>query len=386
MAVLLRLTLAGMLGLIGLEGALRLLRSRHEGLRSVLHSSSEPIRYDEAGSLAELLGRTMLGYRPHTEFAGFVLNSRSLRTPEYEATAAPGTRRLVVLGDSFTFSSGGVPFEQHWPVLLGNRLRGLWENKVEVINLGYPAVGPRFERRMWQVEGRRLDPDVVLLALFPGNDLVEEQGREVLGTTHPGWSERVAGVSYLFRAARNLYRLKHGVQLGPQAPSVGELFASGGHALPDYRYDPEQPTFTETRYLKIQSELLAYHLRSRQALLDRLCEDVLGTVIGLGREVKQSGARFVVALVPAEFQVDGEVAAQVMAYSGTSAEQYDLDHARRLLSSRFSSAGFEVVDLLPAFRREAGRGRLYSLRNTHWNQDGTALAARVLAEHLMRVR
>jgi len=68
-------------------------------------------------------------------------NSRGFRTPEFEARPAPGTLRVVVLGDSSTFGWGVEEFEAYPERLraaLAERLHVAPE-RIEVINLGVPG-------------------------------------------------------------------------------------------------------------------------------------------------------------------------------------------------------------------------------------------------------
>lgn len=45
--------------------------------------------------MPDLIRKTVLGYRPRSRYAGFVLNSRSLRTPEYTAEKPSDVFRIV---------------------------------------------------------------------------------------------------------------------------------------------------------------------------------------------------------------------------------------------------------------------------------------------------
>lgn len=379
---LLRAALLALISLAGLEGTLRLLRDDIDALRIALSCSSEPVRLSGIDNLPTLLGRSIAGFRPFSESAGYVLNSRSFRTHEYTTDKPPGVFRVIALGDSFTFSSGRVPHAMHWPTLVEQRLTDDLGRPVEVLNLGVPAVGPRFERRLWQIEGARLHADLVILGFFVGNDFTEEQGRQRLGTQFPGWTERVAERSLLFRAIRNAYRLHHGVRLTGPAPAATPTYDHGGFAIESYRYDPQYATYTEPAFLTIQSDLMRYHLRGQRALFLDLCADVVATLRGMRDDVTAAGARLVVAIFPAEFQVDPAMARRAMGHVGRTAAEYDFDFAQQELGRQLTSADIEHVDLLPAFRAAAASETLYAPRDTHWNPRGTALAADVIGDTL----
>ncbi len=67
-----------------LEFGLRLARPWSTGLRTLLYVPHLAPDYDFVRSSAELLSRTLIGYRPGAVFGGLRLNSRGLLTPEYE--------------------------------------------------------------------------------------------------------------------------------------------------------------------------------------------------------------------------------------------------------------------------------------------------------------
>src|SRR5262245_18833981 len=93
-----------------LELGLRVLDRTHAGIRPLLYSPFVLGRYEQIGSLKELLETKRSGFAPGAQRGDFVLNSRSFRTREYTEEKPPGATRIVLIGDSFTASSGGVPY------------------------------------------------------------------------------------------------------------------------------------------------------------------------------------------------------------------------------------------------------------------------------------
>ncbi len=134
-------------------------------------------------------------------------NERGWRDAPAALEAPPGTRRIVTLGDSFTF---GVIADY------GERFTERLEQDLpatEVINLGVTGYGTDQELRVLEEEGVRYRPDVVLLMAFLSNDLLDiqyeqnlgwpkpwyELGEEglVLHPPQPSWVTRVRESSYL---------------------------------------------------------------------------------------------------------------------------------------------------------------------------------------------
>jgi hypothetical protein len=370
------------------EIAVRVASTRHRGLEMVLKASTDATGFDDAESLPELMARTMLGFSPGAVQYGFVLNSRGFRTREYAPEPSRDTVRVAALGDSFTFASGGLPHEDHWTTLIETRLAGTADRPVEVLRLGVPDTGPAFQLRLWQLEVARLEPDVVVLGFFVGNDFVDhEDRRHVFGGRRRGIGGRLASASTLYRAVRNLIRIRTSAVGGGTAGSQAGADGGGrkvGRPVPGYAdgFDYEHPTFSRDRYLAIESRRMAQCLRSEAEAFDELAGRVLPTVLELVEEVTSTGARCVVMVIPDQYQVNDALAEEIFEVSGTSRDDYDLGRPQRVLREGLAGSGAEVLDLLPVFREAVRGGPLYRPRDTHWNRRGNRLAAAALAEVL----
>lgn len=382
-----------------LEGGLRLLQPYNAGLRALLYIPAAVTDFAEYDSIETLMGTTILGFQPYTPFRGFILNSKSFRSPEYEVRKEPGTLRVVVIGDSFAFASGGVPFPYHFPSVIERELAAQLEQKVEVINLGVAAVGPQFELRMFQVEGTRLAPDRIVLTFFIGNDFTDDYQHEPIAGASRSPSVWLAHRSLLFRVARNLVRLSGSVESGA-VESIGSEFAQesagsspaaaepngqrGGYELEAYRdaYDPMTPTFVEEEFLAMEGRRMAICLRSGEKRFKYLLAQTLATLEAFHSEAQAAGIPMTVVLIPDEFQVDDALAARVLEAAGHDAREFIYDLPQRELVRELDAIGVDTLDLLPDFRAKADSGRLYKLRDTHWNRRGSELAGKRIAAHL----
>jgi lysophospholipase L1-like esterase len=377
-----QLALGLVLGLITLEVGLRLARPHHEGLKALLYLPTVATEYEAIASTRELLESSLMGYHPLEPSEGFIHNSRGFRTPEYDPRRAPGTRRIVVLGDSFTYSSGGVPWSQLWPTELGHRLAEAGGGPVEIINLGTPAVGPRFELRLWELEGERLTPDLVILGFFVGNDFTDEAGVP-LSPSAEGFLVRHGLV---FRLARNLVRLRAaGVSPVAAAPEPPASPLAGGFELPGAResYDPEQGFFADRdAYLRTERERVMLCARSHRAQFERLLAAVTPVLVRLHRQVRASGSDLVVLIIPDEFQVAPELLAEVLTRFDIPPSEIDLDLPQRRLAEVLHREGIRFYDALPALAEETRERRLYEPQDTHWNAVGNGFVAERLADYL----
>jgi lysophospholipase L1-like esterase len=106
--------------------------------------------------------------RKHELYASYeTINTLGFRTPERPFAKPPGTRRIVILGDSQT-ESYTVDDEEAYPRLLEQELAR--QQPTEVISLGVGGYSTDQELLSYLEYGRRFEPDLVLLQ-FSFNDV-----------------------------------------------------------------------------------------------------------------------------------------------------------------------------------------------------------------------
>ena len=375
--VLLQIVIVLLLTEIGLRAAKRV----HPGVRRLLVDPDAAAGFSRYRTLEELMNASILGFRPQTAFAGFVLNSRSFRTPEYAFEKRPGVARILTIGDSFTAASGGVPYSNHWPRLLEDDLNANRRTEVEVINLGVPGVETGFELRLWQIEGSRLEPDLVILGFCIGNDFpLPEDPSHPEVSLHAGFTHFLAS-SDLARLIENLARLRRAPEHLKKAPDIPRR-STGGFEIADYEYDSGLPSYDRSDYLEIVARRMrSSHVdfsRRFQAGLDRL-ESRLRT---FRDEVELSGARLLVVLIPDEYQLYPDLLREAAQTAGTNVKDYDVMRPQRELIERLRAQEIEFLDLLPPFQQAARSQSLYRTQDTHWNLEGNRLAAIEIARYL----
>jgi hypothetical protein len=110
------------------------------------------------------------------------VNSAGFRGPEVSTTPDPGVLRIAVLGDSFTeglqVDEPATWVQQLQALLMSERTCGLRRGHpagVEVLNFGVGGYGTGQELLTWRHLARRYHPDLVLLALYPGNDFTDNE-------------------------------------------------------------------------------------------------------------------------------------------------------------------------------------------------------------------
>jgi len=98
------------------------------------------------------------------------ISSQGMRGPEV-GPKQPGELRVLLAGDSFTFGWGMPEGKDVAAQLRGKLAAKAGYRPVSVLNTGTIGFGPWQEQILLEERGLPLDPDVVILQLYPPNDL-----------------------------------------------------------------------------------------------------------------------------------------------------------------------------------------------------------------------
>ena len=112
-------------------------------------------------------------------------NSHGFRDDEYPFTKPVGSKRVVVLGDSFTWG-WGVEHEEIFCEVAERKLEG-----TEFLNLGQSSYGTTQEYLLLKKLGMQFSPDFTVLAFFP-NDIMDNFGQNPKRPTFMGTSKNQA--------------------------------------------------------------------------------------------------------------------------------------------------------------------------------------------------
>lgn len=362
----------------GAELILRVAGKFHPGLRRLLYvrGGSPLSEYSGAANLKELITMSPCPMTPFGRVYDYILNSNGLRTHEYKREKGEGIRRIIMVGDSFLVYGANVREEDHFAAAAATFLRPC--APVEVINLGLPGVGPAFYLRMIEVEGIRLDPDVVVVAFFVGNDFLDEM--EPAPIDYPFESD-LSLRWYGYRFSRNVYRLFTGAPrpwLWPGDPEASTRKIGGFHL--GYIGDPAAgPTLTPSHHRRIQLDRSRVFEDPWPGYIVSQWKKIRVTLGRMKSACVRSQADILLVIIPDESQVSGGL--QEMIMSERDSVGYDFDKPQALLSGFCRDNGIEFIDLLPLFRRESAHGEsVYSPLDTHWNGHGQRMAAKAIAE------
>jgi hypothetical protein len=276
------------------------------------------------------------------------VNSKGLRDREYSYEEPPGARRILCLGDSYTFGYG-VQADETFAKLLERSLNASDSTayRWEVLNAGIGSTGTAHQLALYETEGYKYSPDVVVVCFCPANDFFDNIASG-LYTIENDTLVRHAAVRTKARGIQRFARL---------IPGYGFL-SSRSHLLNLVRYRVAAMNYHELNRKVSQSAspamVVSRHNRLTCALLD-----------AFQRSCAERGSRLVVMFMPPPRTADvGQWTAEMIAHC--------------------ELRGIPVLDLDPSFEEARRNGlRAYYRIEGHWNAAGHAIAGRALHDFLL---
>jgi lysophospholipase L1-like esterase len=321
------------LALLVLEGACRLL-----GVRGHYRHTVRIWNNARIGRLSDTLPGVFLQYRPFSEFAVvydsnprgyfdennsivYKMNRHGFRGPDWDMQKPPGTRRVLLLGDSFTLGEG-VRYEHTYGVALQALLRErLGDRRVEVVACAVTGWATKDEINFYRYFAHKFEPDVVIVS-YVLNDIASSAEVDFWNEFREQYENRALRHSYLasFVWARIAYRT---------------------HAR---------------RYVE---DMVADAI-ANEDLGNESCE-----YLSLGKQISEMiGARYAVAVFPFMFRLD---------------ERYPFKPVHDRVVQYCRTNGIEVVDLFEAYEGHNARDLWVHPSDQHPNENGHLIAARALA-------
>jgi hypothetical protein len=339
-------------------------------------------RFERRDLFSEHPGSTMV----------FRTNNLGLRRDGDTAVPKPAdTRRVLVLGDSQ--SEGIVENRETYSAGVERRLNAApfaGATRVEVLNAAVSGYSPVLEYLWWQERGRALQPDLIVLALYVGNDVAE------LAMHH----EDFGGFGPPFAIA-SLEPAGDGWQIVPPGSAGGPLsrldcvletylrsYALIGRVLRRIPSGGTSPLLAALRKCPgcLQSLWQAYVAHGDPSAL----ADDFGKLDYVLKQFQADSARLnvpvVVLVIPTKLEVEGQtVKAQVDDAARALGLRYEPaafdDAVRERMLSLARAHSFITVDLLAPLRMAAGERHraLFWARDWHLNIDGHDAVAHTLA-------
>jgi lysophospholipase L1-like esterase len=300
----------------------------------------------------------------------WTVNQSGYREPERTIEKAPEEIRVLAIGDSFT-AGHGVENHETWPAQLETILKEQLPT-TRVINAGYASgYSPDCYYAFCVREIDRLRPDVIVIALFAGNDSWESCGHFYPELDQEGLPVRVlatdrwvdeAGRRRLAEAAR-----PHAYQFPVLRDSHLWVFAARSLTQSAARPPAPHSPFA-ARYDATMED--AYKLSVR-------------CLLGVQRLAKTRNCSLVVAMIPDCVQLDPSISH----WSKLEGRDLDFELPQSRWTRDLGEAEIERIDLRPALQVRAplvhrDLWRLYYPNDRHFTAAGQEVCAETIAERI----
>jgi hypothetical protein len=276
---------------------------------------------------------------------------------------APGERRIVVLGDSLVMAVQ-VELQQTFCKRLEADLNARYAapgERYRVINAGVQGYGPVEELLFYQHIASHFDADLVIVAVFVGNDAMEASDSSgKLQATDARVNLTRAKDSALLTVRRVVRRSMVLQILRMRALEVAGRF---GQVRPIDR-------------------ALTMYLPSLPAEMERGLDVARDCIREIARLAAARGARTAIVLIPARFQVDDDDCSRLRAIVAGEGETLVRDAASERFARALAPLSLPMMDALPLLRAVPPSDRVFFESTVHLTPRGHQVVADGLARFL----
>jgi len=281
-----------------------------------------------------------------------VVNAQGVRDDEPIEAKVPGERRVLVLGDSIVLSVQVAQAQTFCEVLERQLNEQGGGPRWRVINGGVQGYGPVDYWLFFDKVAAQLEPDIVLVMAYVGNDAIEAADGEA--SLNAGRSVRAAAPTVTW--VRRLVRSSAVLQLARvRWDQLRSKVATG---------TPERPLAT---YLTDPPPVVQHGLEvSRRAF---------GLIAQRARGI---GAETGIVLMPARLQVNDEDFSNLRAIVQEAGGEIDRNGASRRFEEALTPLGIPVRDIQPDLARQPDGAGLFLRTTAHLSPRGHSAVADAL--------
>ncbi|MBD1826343.1 SGNH/GDSL hydrolase family protein [Microcoleus vaginatus GB1-A2] len=317
------------------------------------------------------------------------VNSEGLRDREHTKAKPPNTLRVAVLGDSFT-EAIQVPIEEtFWSKLerkLGNCEAVKGRKNVEVINFGVQGYGTAQELIMLRKKVWDYNPDIVILAFFIGNDVINNSPKLEYDRYRPFFGYDASGKllpDMSFRNLPPLDRNERAVSFVDRMPSWLVNNSRILQVIKKIDLDRKKRELSED-FTTLSSQNLK---EPQNADWQEAWKVTEGLIVTMRNEVVQKNADFLVVTIgdPMQVRPDAQTRKDFM----TKNKIQDLFYPDRRLKKLGAREGFRVLNLSQQIQGYTEKYQVcaHGFENSvpcggHWNELGHRLASILINRNL----
>lgn len=290
----------------------------------------------------------------------------------------PHTFRIVIIGDSFNWIGGK---DWNYTVFLKKAFRKYYgDERVEVINVGYPGTHTGEQLIMLKKFALQYNPDLVFLGFFAGNDFYDadpHRKRIVVNDLYLDIDPRheliFFGYPIVFKS-RLINFVQQKIKVYREL-SKARAEGNGQEAI----LASESFFYCEKQHLSFCNLRLHEQGRWRGNV-----DYIFRSVDEMQAILKAKNIKFMVGIYPDVFQVNQELLNDLFSRYHLQKEDYDIELMQKLLKEHLDTRGIYCVDLLKKFRQVGEKTTLYKIRDIHWNENGNRLAADIIFPELLK--
>ncbi len=327
------------------------------------------------------LGFKVRAYANGTNRFGFNDRDYSLKKPE-------NIIRILFLGDSFSWAGGK---EGNYSALVEKKFEEYYgTHRVDIINAGYPMTHTGEQLAMLTKYGLKYNPDIVFLGFFAGNDFVDAnpyRKRIVVNDTYFDIDPRdeIIFLGYpIIAKSRLLYFIKQKYKIWKELNKAHADTKNKKKQLREFKSKDSSCTFSEEAFLDIERARLEFcniHLYKNEIFKNNI-DYIFKSLYSMQKILTDHKIKLMVGIYPDEFQVNQELTLQIFEHYALNSKTYDIRLMQNILKDYLDDAYIAYLDLLEPFQTQGRKKALYLCRDTHWNQAGNELAARIIFEYL----
>lgn len=284
--------------------------------------------------------------------------------------------RILGLGDSFAENSRETNKNYH------NFLQQMFdmvyeEKKVEVINAGISCTGPGYYWHILEKYGDSIKPDLVLIGFFVGNDFNDTNFDQI----QRGWyiveprdtKKRILG--YLRFKNFWLYQFlwRKGIEIR-DIKKIDEELSNG--------IVKEKGCFSEESFLRIEKDRMGICENIKKYDLEKLWVQNSKVIFDIKNWCDKRNIELLIAIFPDQFQIEQDLLQKILKKYNLQEDQVDLRYPNKLILDFCKKNNIHYVDLLESFQEQSKFLKLYLIRETHWNEKGNKLAARIIFDYI----
>jgi len=294
------------------------------------------------------------------------INSLGMR--DYERNIPKkGVKRILTLGDSFTYGYG-VELNESYPKILEQELNKNQDGqKYIVLNAGYASgYSPDTYYLYLKKEGLKLQPDIIMVGFTTNNDVVDlfknrviegnGSAKIVSDSYYVDEDDRLRVPSYNKQSGLNVFLSTHSHFFIFIKNSIGEIL---------------QKQYGKNDVYKVEYD---EGLKEKWGEVEKL-------LVKMNKLAEENNAKLIVALIPRKAQVYDRY---WEVYKNTHGD-YEVDRTKpqKLLMNMCNKTSIRCIDLLPAFKEEA-KEEFYFEKDGHWTKYGHRFAAEYLKEYILK--